>query len=331
MRHPHDRCAFTLVELLVVITIIVVLLAMLAPALDKAIEAAGRAVCAANLHHWGAAHGLYYMDNKRKLMTQARIYNDAQNNQDGWVYPHHAWIWDDARFPGQFSAQAYAPYGLMSYSSVPTRGQAARTPTGQTASTHGPGTGASLSKLWLCPSDPRYKEMGDRNNNEAQKPPGPTKATGDFARDVGGPYIDGHYAYFGRVSDWAIAGAGSVNNTGAGSVRAPWPDELVDNSLGGARLFMNCKVKRDNGTWGAPAFSHREVVEESLLNLLGTNQLYADGSAAWFDHRYFNVAYTNSHPFDTGPATDPDLPHYINANGTYGSAQPYYFYATTIR
>jgi len=46
--------AFTLVELLVVITIVVVLLALLAPALDKAIYEAELAVCGAKLH---ANHG----------------------------------------------------------------------------------------------------------------------------------------------------------------------------------------------------------------------------------------------------------------------------------
>src|SRR5207253_2093486 len=46
--HIH-RNGFTLIELLVVVTVIVALLAMLAPALDKAVYQAELAVCAANL------------------------------------------------------------------------------------------------------------------------------------------------------------------------------------------------------------------------------------------------------------------------------------------
>ena len=57
--------AFTLIELLVVVTIIVVLLAMLTPAIDKAIYQAELAVCGADLKAVGASVTLYAFDNKR--------------------------------------------------------------------------------------------------------------------------------------------------------------------------------------------------------------------------------------------------------------------------
>ena len=332
MRPPHARPAFTLIELLVVVTIIVVLLALMAPALDKAIEAAGRAACASNLHHWGTAHGMYYIDNKRKLMTHARIFADSQNTQDGWVYPHHAWIWNDTPYPGQFSAQAYAPYGLMSYSQVPTRNTAsAATPAGtQTTGDGSGGTGATISKMWLCPSDPRFKQLADRNTNEARKPPGPTKSTGDFARDHGGPIVDGHYAYFGRVSDWAMTGGGSVNTSGAGGIRAPWPHELVDNSLGGNQLLMNDHLKHD-GSWNISSFSHGDPLE-GVLSLQGVNQLYGDGGVVWMDDRYFDKQLLKEQPFDTGPGNDTTGAHYVATAASYNSGGgAYYFYATGTR
>ena len=59
--------AFTLIELLVAVTLIVVLLALLAPALDKAMEAAVRVKCAGNLHGWALALPQYVLDHKNRL------------------------------------------------------------------------------------------------------------------------------------------------------------------------------------------------------------------------------------------------------------------------
>jgi len=59
--------AFTLIELLVVVTIIVVLLALLAPALDRAVEAADRAKCLANQRTIVQACHQYAMDYRRRL------------------------------------------------------------------------------------------------------------------------------------------------------------------------------------------------------------------------------------------------------------------------
>src|ERR1041385_4688748 len=63
------RSAFTLIELLVVVTIIVVLLALLTPALDKAVEQAERAVCAANKHSISIGSVAYALENKKDLIS----------------------------------------------------------------------------------------------------------------------------------------------------------------------------------------------------------------------------------------------------------------------
>jgi len=65
--HPWaDRSGFTLVELVVVVTIIVVLLALMMPTLDQAVYQAELAQCAANLKATGGAVTLYAMENGRR-------------------------------------------------------------------------------------------------------------------------------------------------------------------------------------------------------------------------------------------------------------------------
>ena len=60
----HKQRAFTLIELLVVIAIIAMLVAILIPAVTKAIEASRRSSCAGNLKALGVAFNNYAADHK---------------------------------------------------------------------------------------------------------------------------------------------------------------------------------------------------------------------------------------------------------------------------
>ena len=79
MARNLSRKGFTIVELLVVVTIIVVLLALLSPALSKAIYQAQLATCAAGLKATGGGILQYAMANKRYYPDRglARLQNES--------------------------------------------------------------------------------------------------------------------------------------------------------------------------------------------------------------------------------------------------------------
>ena len=81
---PPDRPAFTLVELLVVITIIVILLALLVPAMDQAIYQAELAVCAGRLKTVGTGVTVYAMDFGRNYPYRPWVFQ-------GGVRPNRLW------------------------------------------------------------------------------------------------------------------------------------------------------------------------------------------------------------------------------------------------
>ena len=78
MRSLHDNSSntaiggFTLVELLVVITLIVILISLLAPALDSALASAELARCAAQQHALIQTFTTYAVDNRRKWPSGKR-------------------------------------------------------------------------------------------------------------------------------------------------------------------------------------------------------------------------------------------------------------------
>ncbi len=63
----HIRHGFTLVELLVVVSIIAMLLAILLPAMSKAREAARKTLCGTHLKQLGIAYAMYASENRELL------------------------------------------------------------------------------------------------------------------------------------------------------------------------------------------------------------------------------------------------------------------------
>ncbi len=87
--------SFTLVELLVVISIIAIIAAMLLPALNKAREAARKAFCLSHLKDM-ATSSILYTDNNKEHFPAAHFYNSGAAKDYWWsvltqvVYPKAA-------------------------------------------------------------------------------------------------------------------------------------------------------------------------------------------------------------------------------------------------
>lgn len=86
MEKPQKRLAnknlqgFTLLELLVVLSIIAVLITILIPSTKKARARAKVVVCESNLNQWGLAFGLYTEQNHNRYFE-----GPTQSNWDDWV------------------------------------------------------------------------------------------------------------------------------------------------------------------------------------------------------------------------------------------------------
>lgn len=105
MRWPGaaTRCiAFTLVEMLVVITVVALLIAMLMPAVKRAKEAARVVQCASNLHQFGIAMYNYAHDNHAVLPSYS--FPDKSD------WPNPGWSSHDADIIGLGGDDSYDPH-----------------------------------------------------------------------------------------------------------------------------------------------------------------------------------------------------------------------------
>ena len=246
---------FTLVELLVVISIMAVLLSILIPALSGAREQARRALCSSNLHQWGLCVNLYAADNNEKLLDSLDIWAYSGGTPSvggGFRYPYTCAMKktyrNNSRFHSMFSLEAIGMYT--------------------------PGCDVArnvIGGIWQCPS----------NNISIQQMMDDTKATHDsFLMQ---------YAYFARVESWDLRSVSS----GPESLGGRWHgDLLTGNRLRSSRLLMSDTISRwwVNGCW---TYNHGQTgahlygqnwdphPESDVPSLTGANQLYGDGHVEW--------------------------------------------------
>lgn len=241
---------FTLIELLVVVTIIVVLLALLTPALDKAIEQANIAVCGSHLKGIGQASVTYALENKKQFIicrgrTITQIFSPAGfNGYDN--YP------DDAKVDW---LEALATVGLAASSKSTVHSSTM----GNNGNIHLADTGGTtpindIGRIWDCPSR-NYKSGWDSYWNQ----------------------MPVNYQYFGGVRTWR-------NPSGDFPARSP----VSLSTSGGNWALAADMTARLNHNWGDdngnPQF-YADIPAHKAADgrrAAGGNNGYVDGSVAWY-------------------------------------------------
>ncbi len=106
------RNGFTLVELLVVISIIVLLIALLLPALGRARDAARLTICASNMRQWGIAIHSFAADNRGDVPSLNSVPATSPGTppppvvpeqQQGWLWSLMDYIGDGRSYPGTYT------------------------------------------------------------------------------------------------------------------------------------------------------------------------------------------------------------------------------------
>lgn len=93
VKPPGFPCAFTLVELIVVVAILALLAALLLPALSKARQSPHRTACLSNLHQQGIAWRLYLDDHAGRFPDR----RDLKSSLPGGYRPWASWPASDPR------------------------------------------------------------------------------------------------------------------------------------------------------------------------------------------------------------------------------------------
>jgi prepilin-type N-terminal cleavage/methylation domain-containing protein len=247
--NPHSprRVGFTLVELLVVITLIAVLIAMLMPATSRAREIAHRTMCANNLKGLGLACMIYSNDNANKAMD-AGGYPNLLPGADWNNYGRYCIDPIQRR-------RLFNDYGMGQYKSW-------WCPSGDAAGAQYP-----LSKTFYSPRfigyDPTYQVWSVTDNHWAMT-----------------PYS--YYAGPGRTVKYKVGGATipmlKYDKVDQPALRMVWGEELASPAFPWAylssTLYMPANTHLPGGTNGVNASPD------------GGNYTMADGHLEWRQYRY---------------------------------------------
>jgi type II secretory pathway pseudopilin PulG len=212
MKIRKTKRPFTLLELLVVITIIVILMSMLMPALGRSREQAKRVACLSNQHQIGNAINIWAVNNERQLPKDGR----------SWSRPHFIadlfrrdWF-DDVDLTQEIYKCPSTPFfGWDRNSSHGLRGKAdARTSFFYLGNGHG--TRATWERRWR----ERPQKLTDKSTDRFQiNHAGFTPKLVDGAMQV---FLDGHGEWRSDFRPLRWGHAGSNHDAGHAKKLAHW-------------------------------------------------------------------------------------------------------------
>ena len=274
----NPRPAFTLIELLVVVTIIVGLLAMLAPALDGAIEQAQRAACGANERAIYLGSYGYAMGHKKKLIP-CRNYNGPPKIQIAFE--------DDY-------AQSLADAGLMGSSKA-----VVATNSLDSLTTYPP------SKVWDCPARGFKSRWGSTAKGNAYE---------DATAALGWQLVIG-YQYLGGIATWTnpqyTGGTRSrspvdIAKSGPGWVLAADTTAKIGGAWGGTPTddYAGMPSHKSGDSW-RPAGGNQVHMDGSVAWIQFNRMLYISSWTGGQDRKFF--WYQSDLGFEPGDLLRADL------------------------